>query len=148
MGDFDAAGDALQLAESSSHAWGSLKVSFRRGRFPPYTRGGIVDFYLLFHHVRRFLAQVGPLTGSSEPKASGCLPYTHVGNHITAFHQEYCERSSPHACRRPDAGGRTGGRKERRNIAFPTRVGETSFGSQYAHSYDFFPTRMGKPPRS
>lgn len=40
--------------------------------------------------------------------------------------------------------GKTGGRKERRNIAFPTRVGETCFGSQYAHSYDFFPTRMGK----
>lgn len=118
----------LSEEENSPHKWGT-------GAFSP----------CLFSMLGDSLHRWSPLTGSPEPKASGCLPYTHVGNHITAFHQEYCERSSPHACRRPDAGGRTGGRKERRNIAFPTLVGETSFGSQYAHSYDFFPTRMGKP---
>lgn len=47
-GDFDAAGDALQLAESSSHAWGSLKASFRKGRFPPHTREGNREFSPVF----------------------------------------------------------------------------------------------------
>lgn len=114
----DAAGDALQLAESSSHAWGSLKASFRKGRFPPHTREGNREFHLSFHYVRLSLHRYPPLTGSPEPKASGCLPYTHVGNRITAFRREYCERSSPHPCGRPDAGEKPG--EEKKDAILPS----------------------------
>ena len=118
MGDFDAAGDALQLAESSSHAWGALKRLLEEEDSPPYTRGGTVIFTLFFHYVRLFLTQIGPLTGSPEPKASGCLPHTHVGNRITAFRREYCERSSPHLCGRPDAGEKPG--EEKKDAILPS----------------------------
>ena len=51
----DAAGDALQLAEFSSHAWGSLKASFRKGRFPTHVGGNRGFFPCLFIMLGCFL---------------------------------------------------------------------------------------------
>ena len=47
--------------------------------------------------------------------------------------------------------GKNRGKKRKTQYCLPTRVGETSFGSQYAHFYDFFytygeaPTLMTRP---
>lgn len=112
-----------------------------------------MDFPLSFHYVSLFLTQIGPLTGSPEPEASGCLPYTHVGNHITAFHQEYCERSSPHACGRWETGcrGRTGGRKKTQYCLPYTRRGKQlwqpvcPFLRFLPYTYGEAPTLMTRP---
>ena len=139
----DAAGDALQLAEPSSHAWGSLKASFRKGKFP--TVGETVDFSLSFHCVRLFLTQIGPPHGVAGTEGFGLSSLHACGKPYYSLSSRVLRTLFPTPVWETGCRGKTGGRKERRNIAFPTRVGETSFGSQYAHSYDFFPTRMGKP---
>ena len=147
-GDFDAAGDALQLAESSSHAWGSLKASFRKGRFPPTHVRGTVNFPLSFHCVRLFLTQIGPPHGVSGTGGFGFSSLHACGKPYYSLSSRVLRTLFPTPVWETGCRGKTGGRKERRNIAFPTRVGETSFGSQSAQSYDFCPTRLGKPPRS
>lgn len=144
MGDFDAAGGTLQLAESSSHAWGSLKASFRKGRFP--TQVGNWGFFPLpFQRVRRIITQVGPPHGVAGTGGFGLSSLHACGKPYYSLSSRVLRTLFPTPVWETGCRGKTGGRKERRNIAFPTRVGETSFGSQYAHSYDFFPTRMGKP---
>ena len=121
----------LSEEENSPHRWGT-------GAFSP----------CLFSMLGGSLHRWGPLTGSPEPKASGCLPYTHVGNHITAFHQEYCERSSPHACGRWETGcrGKNRGKKRKTQYCLPYTRRENQLWQPVCPFLRFLPYTYGEAP--
>ena len=122
---------------------GALKRLLEKEDSPPL--GETVDFPLSFHCVRLFLTQIGPPHGVAGTGGFGLSSLHACGKPYYSLSSRVLRTLFPTPVWETGCRGKTGGRKERRNIAFPTRVGETSFGSQYAHSYDFFPTRMGKP---
>lgn len=147
MGDFDAAGDALQLAEPSSHAWGSLKVSFRRGKFPTQV-GEPWLFHLHFHHVMRLITQVGAPHGIAGTEGFGLFSLHACGKPYYSFSSRVLRTLFPTRVwemgdRMP---GKNRGKKRKTQYCLPYTRRENQLWQPVCPFLRFLPYTYGEAP--